>query len=93
VENEAKKADEKELPNVVEKAKESDPVEYDVHVVDKEVVVEEDQKKKGVVFSNDSDVVKEISAQFDRAFQCGNELAKILEVGKVPHNRKHVAYQ
>nr|GEU47795.1 nitrate regulatory gene2 protein-like [Tanacetum cinerariifolium] len=86
VENEAKKAEEKELPNVVEKAKQSDPV-------DKEVVVEEDQKKKGAVYSNDSDVVKEISAQFDRASECGNELAKILEVGKVPHNRKHVVYQ
>ncbi|KAM0007533.1 hypothetical protein Hdeb2414_s0139g00810401 [Helianthus debilis subsp. tardiflorus] len=76
------------VPNVV--AKEEDPVEYEVHVVDKEVV--EDQKKP-LVYNSDSEVVKEIQTQFYRASESGGELAKILEVGKVPHNRKHNAYQ
>ncbi|KAJ9550198.1 hypothetical protein OSB04_014243 [Centaurea solstitialis] len=76
------------VPNVV--AKEEDPVEYEVHMVDKEVV---DNQKKPVVFESDSEVMKEIQTQFDRASNSGNELSKILEVGKLPHNRKHVAYQ
>ncbi|KAI3781025.1 hypothetical protein L2E82_11024 [Cichorium intybus] len=76
------------VPNVV--AKQDDPVQYEVHVVDKQVV---DNQKKPLVFQNDSEVVKELQTQFDRASDSGNELAKILEVGKVPHNRKHVAYQ
>ncbi|KAM0049202.1 hypothetical protein Hdeb2414_s0008g00283161 [Helianthus debilis subsp. tardiflorus] len=76
------------VPNVV--AKEEDPVEYEVHVVDKEVV--EDQKKP-LVYNSDSEVVKEIQTQFYRASELGGDLAKILEVGKVPHNRKHNAYQ
>ncbi|KAJ0505816.1 hypothetical protein HanHA89_Chr12g0474771 [Helianthus annuus] len=76
------------VPNVV--AKEEDPVEYEVHVVDKEVV--EDQKKP-LVYNSDSEVVKEIQTQFYRASESGGDLAKILEVGKVPHNRKHNAYQ
>ncbi|KAI7755972.1 hypothetical protein M8C21_024634, partial [Ambrosia artemisiifolia] len=76
------------VPNVV--AKEEDPVEYEVHVVDKEVV--EDQKKP-LVYHNDAEVVKEIQSQFYRASESCGDLAKILEVGKVPHNRKHNAYQ
>ncbi|KAI3795613.1 hypothetical protein L1987_38269 [Smallanthus sonchifolius] len=76
------------VPNAV--AKEEDPVEYEVHVVDKEVV--EDQKKP-LVYHNDNEVMKEIQTQFDRLSQAGGDLAKILEVGKVPHNRKHNAYQ
>ncbi|KAL7586981.1 hypothetical protein Lser_V15G40095 [Lactuca serriola] len=75
------------VPKVV--AKQDDPVEYEVHVVDKEV----DNQKKPLVFQNDSEIVKELQTQFDRASDSGNELSKILEVGKVPHNRKHVAYQ
>ncbi|XP_076931968.1 uncharacterized protein LOC143597325 [Bidens hawaiensis] len=80
--------DEESVPNVV--AKEEDSVEYEVHVVDKQVV--EDQKKPAT-YNNDSEVVKEIQTQFYRASESGNELAKILEVWKVPHNRKHNAYQ
>ncbi|KVI04034.1 protein of unknown function DUF630 [Cynara cardunculus var. scolymus] len=75
------------VPNVV--TKEDDPVEYEVHVVDKEV----DNQKKPLVFQNDAEVVKEIQTQFNRASESGNDLSKILEVGKLPHNRKHVAYQ
>ncbi|XP_071697456.1 uncharacterized protein [Rutidosis leptorrhynchoides] len=75
------------VPNTVAK---EDPVKYEVHVVDKQVV---ESQKKPVAFQNDSDVVKEIHTQFDRASEAGNEVAKILEVGKIPHNRKHIAYQ
>lgn len=80
---------------------ESDPVEYEVHIVDKKVVADEDRsgargntagfKPRGG-FKGDSDVVREIQALFERASESGNELAKILEVGKLPHNRKHAAY-
>ncbi|MCD9644201.1 hypothetical protein HAX54_032349 [Datura stramonium] len=33
---------------------------------------------------SDSDIVKEIQVQFERASESGNELAKLLEVGKLP---------
>ncbi|XP_076912947.1 uncharacterized protein LOC143571375 [Bidens hawaiensis] len=70
---------------------EEEPVEFEVHVVDKG---ETSRTEKPLhEFHNDSEVVKEIQIQFDRASESGNELAKILEVGKVPHNRKHAAYQ
>ncbi|KAJ0693025.1 hypothetical protein HanPI659440_Chr15g0592541 [Helianthus annuus] len=70
---------------------EEEPVEFEVHVVDKG---ETSRGEKPLhEFHSDSEVVKEIQIQFDRASESGNELAKILEVGKVPHNRKHAAYQ
>lgn len=76
---------------------EDDPIEYEVHVVDKKVVDEENQGNvsgsKAPSFNSDSDVVKEIQVQFERASESGNELAKMLEVGKLPHNRKHATYQ
>ncbi|XP_009787447.1 protein ALTERED PHOSPHATE STARVATION RESPONSE 1 [Nicotiana tabacum] len=77
---------------------EDDPVEYEVHVVDKKVVDEEEGRGnvagfKGRSFKSDSDVVKEIQVQFERASESGNELAVMLEVGKLPHNRKHATYQ
>ncbi|MCD7463990.1 hypothetical protein HAX54_051888 [Datura stramonium] len=73
-------------------------VEYEVHIVDKKVVDEERNKSGGNVkasraFKDDSDVVKEIQVQFEQASESGNELAKMLEVGKLPHNRKHATYQ
>ncbi|KAK4378170.1 hypothetical protein RND71_000032 [Anisodus tanguticus] len=76
----------------------NEQVEYEVHVVDKKVVNEEEGKSnvngfKARAFKDDSDVVKEIQVQFERASESGNELAKMLEVGKVPHNRKHATYQ
>ncbi|KAJ8570972.1 hypothetical protein K7X08_037944 [Anisodus acutangulus] len=70
-----------------------DPVEYEVHVVDKKVVNEEESRGNVASFKSDSDVVKEIQVQFERASESGNELAKMLEVGKLPHNRKHATYQ
>lgn len=81
---------------------EEDAVEYEVHVVDKKVVDAEERSrdrenvgafKARTGFRNDSEVVKEIQVQFDRASESGSELAKVLEAGKVPHNRKHAAYQ
>ncbi|KAL6531923.1 hypothetical protein OROMI_028286 [Orobanche minor] len=39
-------------------------------------------------FSGDSEVVKEIRFQFERASEFGNELAKFLEVGKQPYEWK-----
>ncbi|KAL3613859.1 hypothetical protein CASFOL_041933 [Castilleja foliolosa] len=74
------------------------PLEFDVHMVDKKVVDAEGKSKdqgnaagfktRGL-FKGDSEVVKEIQVQFERASECGNELAKFLEVGKMQYKRKH----
>lgn len=76
---------------------ESDPVEYEVHMVDKKVVdAEERSKDRGNAagfkprgFKGDSEIVREIQVQFERASESGSELAKFLEVGKLPYKRKH----
>ncbi|KAL3624351.1 hypothetical protein CASFOL_033167 [Castilleja foliolosa] len=75
------------------------PVEYEVHMVDKKVVDAEGNSKdqgnaagfkaRGGFKGGDSEVVKEIQVQFERASECGNELAKFLEVGKLQYKRKH----
>lgn len=76
-------------PHIV--PEEEEPMEFEVHVVEKG---ETSRGQKPVnEFHSDSEVVKEIQVQFDRAAESGNVIAKILEVGKVPHNRKHAAYQ
>ncbi|MCL7039771.1 hypothetical protein MKW94_007634 [Papaver nudicaule] len=76
-------------------------VEYKVHVVDKNFVAHEEQPKeqvngaafKGRVgFTTVSEVVREIKAQFERASDSGIEVAKILEAGKLPYNRKNAVY-
>lgn len=82
---------------------ESDAAEYEVHMVDKKVVHDDERsgvrtnaagfKARGAGLKGDSEVVREIQFQFERASESGNELAKILEVGKLPYNRKHAAYQ
>ncbi|XP_027088418.1 uncharacterized protein [Coffea arabica] len=80
---------------------ESDAAEYEVHVVEKKVVDDDEERanvagfknRGGGRFKGGSEVVREIQIQFERASESGNELAKILEVGKLPHNRKHAAYQ
>ncbi|KAH0733512.1 hypothetical protein KY289_004700 [Solanum tuberosum] len=80
---------------------ENEQVEFEVHVVDKKVVDEEGKSGHGGnvagfkarAFKDDSDVVKEIQVQFELASESGNELAKMLEVGKLPHNRKNATYQ
>ncbi|KAL6514161.1 hypothetical protein OROHE_019148 [Orobanche hederae] len=74
------------------------PVEYEVHMVDKKVVDAEGKSKdQGSAagsmpragFKGDSEVVREIQVQFERASECGGELAKFLEVGKLPYKRTH----
>ncbi|XP_057494846.1 protein ALTERED PHOSPHATE STARVATION RESPONSE 1-like [Actinidia eriantha] len=78
---------------------ESDPVDDEVHVhmVDKKVVDHEERSgDRGNVAAfkarGDSEVLGEIKLQFERASELGNELAKILEVGKFPY-KKNDAYQ
>ncbi|KAA8535940.1 hypothetical protein F0562_028418 [Nyssa sinensis] len=81
---------------------ENDRVEYEVHMMDKKVVdTEEKAGDRGNVAAfksrgglrGDSEVVREIQVQFERASESGIELAKMLEVGKLPHNRKNATYQ
>ncbi|KAA3460888.1 DUF632 domain-containing protein/DUF630 domain-containing protein [Gossypium australe] len=74
---------------------ENDRVEYEVHVVDKKVVDDERAEERGSgsrgapkdVF----EVIREIQVQFVRAAESGAEIAKLLEVGTLPHHRKHVS--
>ncbi|XVF68040.1 hypothetical protein PTKIN_Ptkin10aG0171100 [Pterospermum kingtungense] len=74
---------------------ENDRVEYEVHVVDKKVVDDDKAEEHG----NGSrgapgdvfEVVREIQLQFVRASESGSEIAKLLEVGTLPYQRKHVS--
>lgn len=71
---------------------ERDPVEYEVHMVEKNVVDNEDKKRRsnvGAFKGGLSEVVREIQAQFERASEAGNELANLLEVGKLSYQRKN----
>ncbi|PON66211.1 hypothetical protein PanWU01x14_110770 [Parasponia andersonii] len=79
---------------------ENEGVEYEVHVVDKKVVDDEERSKDrggGAAFKgrggsrNVFEVVREIEVQFQRASDSGNEIAQMLEVGKLPYNRKHAS--
>ncbi|GMH02916.1 hypothetical protein Nepgr_004755 [Nepenthes gracilis] len=81
---------------------ENDLVKYAVHVADEKIVGEEGgSEEPGNVGSfkgrsglrNVADVVKEIHVQFERASSSGSELAKMLEVGKLPYQRKNAASQ
>lgn len=75
-----------------------DGVEYGVHVLEKKVVESEDKAgDRGNVAAFKArggargvyEVVREIQVQFERAAECGNELAKMLEVGKHPYHPKN----
>ncbi|KAK8629806.1 hypothetical protein V6N13_078634 [Hibiscus sabdariffa] len=74
---------------------ENDRVEYEVHVVDKKVVDDERAEERCTgsrgaprdIF----EVIREIQVQFVRASESGSELAKLLEVGTLPYQRKHVS--
>ncbi|KAF8013181.1 hypothetical protein BT93_I1152 [Corymbia citriodora subsp. variegata] len=72
----------------------NDGAEYDVHVVEKKVVDGEGRSDEGGNASrfkgigSVSELVREIEAQFERAAESGREIAKMLEVGKVPYKRK-----
>ncbi|XP_022726475.1 nitrate regulatory gene2 protein-like isoform X2 [Durio zibethinus] len=74
---------------------ETDGVEYDVHVVDKKVVDDERAEERGNgsrgAPRNVFEVVREIKVQFVRASESGSEIAKLLEVGTLPYQRKHVS--
>ncbi|KAK4284900.1 hypothetical protein QN277_001671 [Acacia crassicarpa] len=81
---------------------ENDGVEYEVRVVDKKVVDKDERSKErggGAAFQarsgtrNAFEVVREIEAQFKRASESGAEIAKMLEAGKLPYNKKYGAYQ
>ncbi|KAK6916799.1 protein of unknown function DUF632 [Dillenia turbinata] len=83
-------------------AVENDSVEYEVHMVDKNGVANEEKseaksnmptfKARGGSLGA-AEVVREIQVQFERASECGNELVKMLEVGKQQYHRKGAAYQ
>ncbi|KAL4303563.1 hypothetical protein GQ457_10G023620 [Hibiscus cannabinus] len=74
---------------------ENDRVEYEVHVVDKKVVSDESAEDRGKEPKgppmNAFDVVREIQVQLVRASESGSEVAKLLEVGTLPYQRKHVS--
>ncbi|KAF9622241.1 hypothetical protein IFM89_030283 [Coptis chinensis] len=80
----------------------NDGMEYEVHLVDKNVVGNEDRSEekinvtafKAKVGSRGvSVVIREIKSQFDRASESGNEVSMMLEVGKVPFHPKNAVYQ
>lgn len=68
-------------------------VEYEVHVVEKKVVDEERNEERSNVARPGSrdvaDVAREIEVQFVRASESGSEIAKMLEVGRFPYQKKH----
>ncbi|XP_047313399.1 protein ALTERED PHOSPHATE STARVATION RESPONSE 1-like isoform X2 [Impatiens glandulifera] len=77
---------------------ENNPVEFEVHMVDKKVDKEEisgdlqgNTPAFNVRFSDDSEIVKEIETLFQRASESGHHLNGILEVGKMPY-KKGVGY-
>ncbi|KAL9333120.1 hypothetical protein Peur_073259 [Populus x canadensis] len=73
---------------------EEDRVKYEVHVVDKKIVDSERSEERGNAgFKGGGplEVAIEIKIQFERASECGNEIAKMLEVGKLPYQRKHAS--
>ncbi|KAK9987586.1 hypothetical protein SO802_027825 [Lithocarpus litseifolius] len=73
---------------------ENDGAEYEVHVVEKKVVGNEDEEGRSRYMGlNVFQVAREIEVLFERASEFGNEVAKLLEVGKLPYNRKHGVYQ
>ncbi|OAY37504.1 nitrate regulatory gene2 protein isoform X1 [Manihot esculenta] len=71
-------------------------LEYEVHVVEKKVVDDErseEQKnagfRRGGGFRDVSQVAFEIKILFERASDSGKEIAQMLEVGRLPYQRKH----
>ncbi|OWM84006.1 hypothetical protein CDL15_Pgr004437 [Punica granatum] len=80
-------------------AAEGSGAEYEVHVVDKKVVDDDGERQRSEErpesagrpkgFRGVFDAVKEIKIQFERASEAGNEIAKMLEAGKLPYRRKH----
>lgn len=82
-------------------AVESEGLESEVHMVDKNVVAGEESEdqpasvaaSKGRGSIETSDAVEEIKAQFDRASESGKLVSKMLEVGKLPYRGKSAVYK
>ncbi|XP_050231727.1 protein ALTERED PHOSPHATE STARVATION RESPONSE 1 [Mercurialis annua] len=77
---------------------ENEGLEYEVHVVEKKVVDNERSDehknagfKRGGGLRDVSQVAFEIKIQFERASESGQEIALMLEVGRLPYHRKHVS--
>ncbi|CAK7329377.1 unnamed protein product [Dovyalis caffra] len=75
-------------------ATEEDRLEYGVDVVDKKIVDNErseDRSNAGYMGRGGGplEVAIEIKIQFERASECGNEIARMLEAGTLRHQRKH----
>uniref|UniRef100_A0A7N0UZQ2 BZIP transcription factor n=1 Tax=Kalanchoe fedtschenkoi TaxID=63787 RepID=A0A7N0UZQ2_KALFE len=81
---------------------EDDRLEYEVHSMEAAKVVEREERITAGVSGEDntkdaeprgvSDVVKDIQALFERAAEAGDELAALLEAGRLPYHKKHGAY-
>ncbi|RRT44180.1 hypothetical protein B296_00054679, partial [Ensete ventricosum] len=73
--------------------------EHEVHVVEKSVVTEPAELRSAVGYTvsrsyqDISEVVQEIRTQFDRASESANQLAKMLEVGKLLYHQKNSVYK
>ncbi|KAI4318590.1 hypothetical protein MLD38_032271 [Melastoma candidum] len=72
----------------------NDGLEYEVHVVDQKVVDGEGRSGQGGGGAargsrSVAETVAAIEIQFRRASECGSEVARMLEVGKSPYNRKY----
>ncbi|EHA8588851.1 nitrate regulatory gene2 protein [Cocos nucifera] len=72
--------------------------EHDVHVVEKNVLADEEQRNMAAFppprrYHDVSEVVQEIKIQFDRASESANEVSKMLEVGKLPYHQKNSGYK
>ncbi|RDY06855.1 Nitrate regulatory gene2 protein, partial [Mucuna pruriens] len=82
---------------------EEQKMEYEVQVMDKKVVGGDNDGNKAKDHAafrtrrpgsrHPLEVAKEIQLLFQRASDSGALIVNILEVGKLPHNRKHAAYQ
>lgn len=80
-------------------AAENRGMEHDVPVMDKKVVNDDAEERRSEQrggnagrskgFQGIYDVVREIEIQFKRASESGNQVAKMLEAGKLPYRRKH----
>ncbi|KAJ4965478.1 hypothetical protein NE237_017327 [Protea cynaroides] len=77
-------------------------LEHDVHLVDKNVVSNEERSedqgnvatfKAHVRFRGTFEVVAEINIQFERAAESGSEVSRMLEAGRLPYHQKNTVFQ
>lgn len=80
-------------------AVEDEEVEYQVHVVDHDDHHTSTSKAKeppppaAAAFRNPFEVAKQIELHFQRASHSASLISNMLELGKLPYNRKHSPYQ